>query len=478
MADHSACKPLASISLPVPSDGALQVEAHSSSSSSSSSSRTVTPVYQEPVDTIGQRQAPITMRSNKGTLPSQNGALRSKFIYRSPMEREVEELNRMIETPETIRNLPPTNRAISMEHMDRARIRSTSDTLPGIQESTLNWSDSPDYQWSPPAGRPLPYYLQSESNVQQHHNDIMQHHGEHATGRHRNERTYPLTGHHNGGIQHQDGTAQHNSDVIHHHSDVTRHHSDVTRHHNDVTQHHNDTTHHLGDNTLQHNSKHVLLSSDMPHPNSPPHDHLIPRSFNSDYPRSPSHLAPPFQPPPSVHNQPPPSVHHRDSPTASVSSFEYQCLSQFQLNRSRSHKHSRPQESGKQTQRSMHGAEHSNIVAPSSFSTAQAAGPTARKLTRTPKSRNHTAPFTHRQNPPTITQTPLGVAPLEQCPEDQPRMVANIHRRPTKLAEEEERRIAMEKINTKRQALYKAAVTGHKPSMMTPQYDDRDATFV
>ena len=95
-----------------------------------------------------------------------------------------------------------------------------------------------------------------------------------------------------------------------------------------------------------------------------------------------------------------------------------------------------------------------------------------RKLTYTPPSRQYTVPSRRRQNLPDITQATNIEEEFDHL-EEQPRAHANIHRRPTKLAEEEEKRITMEKIQQRRQVRHAASAARH-PSM----YDDGDATLV
>ena len=610
----------------------LQVETHSSSSSSSSSgsatsgSRTPTPLYHEPADTLGHSHPPVLVRS-RGTLPSQNGTLRSKYMYRSPLERAEDELLGMVETSETANRGTRTIMPLELE----LRTRNRNDSLPDIPDTTRKGTDSPDYQWSPPAGNPLPYqknmqhddrngtwihdneegvnhvnrvqdesvphniitrhqqYSEHSHNDSRHHHDSLHSHNDtrrhhdsshghnntrhrhdsshghndtrhrhdsvhdhndtrhrhdsshghndtrhrhdsshgHNDTRHRHDSTHDHndtrhrhdsshghndTRHHHSSHGHNDTRRRHDSshghndtrhhhdsshshnDTRHHHdsahrskdstfhqntdphfSDVKRHHSDAARHkndiHNEITRHHSARDHHRSDFKLRSREEASGISSDMPRPSSPPHDHLDPPTFKTDYPKSSPTKAPPFKPPPAVRKK------GRDSPTASVTSFEYQCLSPFQLN-----KKSQSQKGREQHSHNMRLSSHSHSHADSSansihsnsarpFSYTGVVTGAQRKLAFTPPTRQTPNTSQYRQNLPDITQTAMQSS--DHQPDDQQRVHANIHRQPTKRAEEEEKRITMEKIYRRRQAQQTASA-----ARGLPQFDDANATFV
>ena len=312
------------------SDSALQVEAHSSSSdgSTTTGSRTPTPLYHEPADTLGNTSDPVRVTS-RGTIP-RNDTLRSKYMYRSPMERAEDDLNKMVETSQT------ANRGrIIMPLELEMRTRSNTDTLPPLPTAGR---DSPDYQWSPPAGGPLPYTLQngSSNHIQYRDEDNRTCHGSSSSHADRHNNNTALRNQHR---DHHDSIHrdQNHHDFAFHQTgrDVTRHHSDVARHHHDVQRRNNDIVRHHSDIKPRHSDEPISsIVSDMPRPNSPPHDHLS-SQIKTDYPKSSPTQAPPFKPPPPARRS-----DRSGSPTASVTSFEYQCLSPFKMNKkSRSQKH-------------------------------------------------------------------------------------------------------------------------------------------
>ena len=457
------------------SDSALQVEAHSSSSdgSTTTGSRTPTPLYHEPADTLGNTSDPVRVTS-KGTLP-RNDTLRSKYMYRSPMERAEDDLNKMVETSQT------ANRGrIIMPLELEMRTRSNTDTLPALPTAGR---DSPDYQWSPPAGHPLPYTLQngSSNHIQYRDEDNRTRHGSSSSHADRHNNNTALRNQHR---DHHDSIHrdQNHHDFAFHQTgrDVTRHHSDVARHHHDVQRRNNDIVRHHSDIKPRHSDEPISsIVSDMPRPNSPPHDHLS-SQIKTDYPKSSPTRAPPFKPPPPARRS-----DRSGSPTASVTSFEYQCLSPFKMNkksRSQKHRHrdQHTQSSSHHTndrQALPHSHPHTTAVYPrdpNSVTMSSDSGVGApRKLTYTAPSRQYTLPSRHRQNLPDITQTANVEEEFDHLSDEQPRAHANIHRRPTKLAEEEEKRITMEKTQQRQQVRY-AASAARYPS----QYDDGDATLV
>lgn len=464
----------------------MRVRNHSSGSSSSGSSRSITPdpAYQEPSDTLRR-----TVR--------QNGTLNSRFKYLSPMEREQEAVKQMIEGKH-----PFDGRIMPVVPIElRTRHRSFSDSLPdtpvndedniptsGVHmapteasvRSPVNFEegdDDVDYHWSPPAQGAITNQDASYSTPQD--NRLQKHHSQRRHKQHRGDHCHSNS---DGNLKpHVPHAAQQQNDATWHHGDrgrATRP-SDITRHHSDRTHHQTRSNssgrgrHHSEQQvkvdkrsykveTTRHNSStnHV---TNMPCPHSPPHDHLNPiQNFQTDYPVSPKKQAPPFHPPPSVHTR------HTESPTASVSSFVYQCLSPFELSKlnqqQNNHIHSSPQR-------------------PHPGSTMPSRAP--HRLSHLPRTRTGTAPSLHTPRTstgpssqrhthlPDVTRQAIAATSSEDNFHE-PHTTSNIHRQPTKLAEEEEKRIMREKLNIRRLERYNA---GRQRQVRIPTFAVRQQYF-